>query len=156
MNDKTHRQFMHNWHVSINRHATIQRELGRPWPSYMYEGKSAAGELPRLIKLFALERTGQLPKIHRQCSRSQHEQIENNHLTCGLGMKCKECPELMALDSIKDATPDDIDTAKAWTCVAHILENARNCDTSEGYILRVDDRMFWDRVYANLSADDDQ
>jgi hypothetical protein len=56
-------------------------------------------------------------------------------------------------------TPEQIDQAKAWTCVAHILSECgpgRYIDTSEGFILTTDDRMYWDGVYANLGALNDE
>lgn len=59
-------------------------------------------------------------------------------------------------------TAEQQDAAKAFTCVTHILtevasRRAADCghiDTSEGFILTVDDRMYWDTVYAHLSAAD--
>jgi hypothetical protein len=72
-----------------------------------------------------------------------------NHLSCCLGVKCRECPELQALDAI-EGTPEQIDEAKAWTCVAHIAFSGGDV-MREGYLLTVDDRMYWSRLYENLS-----
>lgn len=145
MND---RRFNHNWHVALNRHNQSGKHKG-----WMYEGKLAWAEVPLITRLFAMERAGGLPQIHKQCSHSEPEQIIDNHLTCCFGVKCRECPELLALNSIADATPEQIDEAKAWTCAGHILKHQDELDTSEGWILRVDDRMFWDRVYENMAQD---
>lgn len=145
------RDFFHEWHVAIN--GFTNGKIGSPdWPHFMYEAKDVAGEVPRLARLFALERTGGLTKTHQQCSHSASEPVPGNHLSCCLGVKCGECPYLKALDSAR-LTPEQIDEAKAWTCATHII--SKGGDTAgEGYILTVDDRMFWNRIYANMAADD--
>jgi hypothetical protein len=51
-------------------------------------------------------------------------------------------------------TPEQQDEAKAWTCVAHILMQGGD-HMNEGYLLTTGDRMFWERVYENLSASED-
>lgn len=146
------RDEQHQWHVAINRHV---------WPAdgpqrdhaavrWMYEAKAAASEVPRLTLLHKMERCGELAKVHRQCSQSEGEAVPENHLTCCLGVKCRECPELLALDAM-EATPEAIDEAKAWTCAAHIITKGGDF-ANEGYLLTVDDRMFWNRVYESLSA----
>lgn len=141
----------HEWHVAINRHH--YPEAGRsersPW---MYAAKDAAGEVYRLPLLFKMEREGTLPKIHRQCSHSAPAEIVANALSCCLGVKCATCPQLLALDAMK-AAPDDIDRAKAWTCVAHILSEGGDV-AGEGFVLTTDDRMYWDNVYSSLSGGD--
>lgn len=144
----------HEWHVAINRFSDFGRKRERDFPHFMYEAKRAASEVPRLIRLHREEREGKLPKVHQQCSRSPVEQISDNYLECCLGVKCKECPHLQALEKA-ELLPEQIDIAKAWTCVGHILETrGRNfVDTSEGYLLTVGDRMFWQRVYESLASD---
>ena len=113
-----------------------------------------ADEVPRIARLFGLERRGELPKTHKQCSMSPTVPIPENHLKCCLGVKCAECPELLALGKIERATPEDIDLAKAWTCAAHIA--GEGGDTmNEGYVLTVSDRMYWDTVCESLSQDDE-
>ncbi len=43
----------HEWHVSINKHSdTVERKKMR----FMYKAKSMALEVPRMVKLFKLER----------------------------------------------------------------------------------------------------
>jgi hypothetical protein len=140
----------HEWHVAINKVAKV----GDPnWPHFMYEAKTLADEVPRLAVLFKMEREKKLPQIHKQCSMSAPEPIKENHLSCCLGKKCAECPYLLALDAAK-LEPEQIDTAKAWTCASHIL--SKGGDTAgEGYLMTVDDRMYWDNVYPNLAAGDE-
>ncbi|NBU79139.1 MAG: hypothetical protein EBS50_08700 [Sphingomonadaceae bacterium] len=63
-----------------------------------------------------------------------------------------EVPRMVMLEKIARCTPDDIDTAKAWTCAAHIVSEGGDI-MNEGYLLRVDDRMFWDNLYASLAQE---
>jgi len=141
----------HEWHVSINEHSIKSRAEKKKWPDFMYEAKKMADEVPRMIMLFKSERENSLPKTHKQCSRREAVPVNDNHLTCCLGVKCKECPELLALDGIERCTPEDIDTAKAWTCATHIVERGGDV-MGEGYLITVDTRMYWDNVHRNLSA----
>ena len=148
--------FSHEWHVAINRHSDDQRVAGKPWEEmrFMYEAKKAADEVPRMIMLFKAERTDSLPIQHKQCSMQPAVPVPNNHLSCCLGVKAKECPHLLSLEKIERVTADDIDAAKAWTCAAHIIASGGDW-ADEGYMLRVDDRMYWDAVHASLAADED-
>lgn len=142
--------FDHEWHVSINKEADILRDKGEKHPHYMYEAKTMANEVPRLIMLFKDEREKKLPQIHQQCSRQEPEPIKDNCLTCCLGVKCSECPSLLALEKIERCDPNDIDTAKAWTCVSHIV--GRGGDSmGEGYLMTKGDRMYWDNVHQSLA-----
>lgn len=143
----------HSWHVAINQFSDFGKDQSRDWPRFMYEAKRAASEVPRMIRIHRQEREGKLEKLHQQCSHSPVEPIPENHLTCCLGVKCKECPHLLALEKAPDLRPEQIDVAKAWTCAGHILMAGSRYDTSEGYILTVGDRMFWERVYENLSQE---
>jgi hypothetical protein len=142
----------HEWHVAVNRHSDEWRKADKEWNEmrFMYEAKKMADEVPRMVTLFKQEREGGLPKTHKQCSMQAAVPVEDNHLSCCLGMKAKECPHLMALEKVERCTPDDIDTAKAWTCAAHIVSQGGD-HANEGYMLRVDDRMYWDNVYASLA-----
>jgi hypothetical protein len=141
----------HEWHVAINKHN--EGKMGaKDFKSWMYEAKTMADEVPRMVLLFARERLGELPRTHKQCSMTASVPIPVNNLKCCLGVKCAECPELLALDKIKLATPEDIDTAKAWTCAAHIVSEGGDV-AREGYLLDVGDRMYWDNVYENLAAE---
>jgi hypothetical protein len=147
--------FNHEWHVCINRFHDATKAIGTDrWRKWMYEAKAMADEVPRLAMLFHAEREGKLPQIHQQCSHSAPEPIPQNELTCCLGVKCKACPELLALDSMQRVTPEQIDQAKAWTCAAHIVSQGGD-PANEGYVLTTGDTMYWSRVYANLAASDE-
>jgi len=136
--DRDHR---HQWHVAINRHVWPKDGPVRDHESvkWMYEAKEMSAEVPRLTLLHKMERCGELPKIHRHCSRSEAEPVPDNHLTCCLGVKCRECPELLALDAM-EAPAEVIDEAKAWTCATHIAFKGGDF-AREGYLLTVDDKM---------------
>ena len=140
----------HEWHVAINKFSS---ESGKH-EHFMYEAKTMADEIPRMVKLFEMERTDSLPKTHQQCSQSQPMPVPDNYLTCCLGTKTKECPYLSALESTERAKPEDIDTIKAWTCAAHIVSKGGDM-LREGYLIRVDDRIYWDNVYNNLAMGDE-
>ena len=142
----------HEWHVAVNRHQEEQRKAGKDWSEarFMYEAKTMADEVPRMVMLFRAERENALPQMHQQCSMQEPVPVKNNHLSCCKGVKTRECPHLLALERIERCTPDDVDTAKAWTCAAHIASSGGDV-LGEGYLLRVDDRMYWDNVYDSLS-----
>lgn len=144
----------HEWHAAINQHQDAQRTAGKYWSeaSFMYEAKAMADEVPRMVMLFKQERENALPQTHRQCSMQAAVPVKDNYLTCCKGVKTRECPHLLALEKIARCTPDDIDTAKAWTCAAHIVSEGGDI-MNEGYLLRVDDRMFWDNLYASLAQE---
>lgn len=143
----------HEWHVSINKHNDVKN--GIEIKRWMYEAKTMADEVPRMVLLFKKERLGELRKSHKQYSMQQSEPILNSHLKCCLGVKCAECPELLALNNMERVTQEEIDTAKAWTCAAHIVSEGGDL-MREGYLLDVSDRMYWDNVYENLSQGDDE
>ena len=143
----------HAWHASINKHQDKTNWRNHEATKWMYEAKEMSSEVPRLALLFRMQREGKLAKTHRQCSHAEHEPVPGNHLTCCLGVKCHECPELMALDFM-EASPESIDEAKAWTCATHIAFKGGDW-AREGYLLTVDDRMYWDRVYSNLAQSHD-
>lgn len=142
----------HEWHVAVNRHGDDWRKDGKEWEdmSFMYEAKSMADEVPRMVMLFRQERENALPQTHQQCSMQDQVPVKDNHLTCCKGVKTRECPHLLALERIERCTPADVDTAKAWTCAAHIVSTGGDM-MGEGFLLRVNDRMFWDNVYSSLS-----
>ena len=146
----------HEWHVAVNRHQDAQQAAGKAWEEaqFMYEAKTMAEEVPRMVMLFRQEREGALPQTHQQCSMQAPVPVKDNHLSCCLGVKTSECPHLLALEKIERCTPADLDTAKAWTCGAHIVSEGGD-PANEGYLLRVDDRMFWDNVHASLAQEVD-
>lgn len=141
----------HEWHVALNKYNEVGSGDFRHW---MYEAKTAASEVPRMELLFKRERLGQLPKTHQQCSMSAPEPVDDNHLSCCMGVECRKCPHLLALESPK-MSPEAIDRAKAWTCASHILhklgDNKYSLDTSEGYLLTTDDKIFWKKTYESMS-----
>lgn len=148
------RQSRHHWHVAINQYMWPKGEKPKDHEKlkWMYEAKEMSSEVPRLTLLFKLARTDGLAKIHQQCSQSDPEPIRQNYLTCCLGVKCHECPELQALEKM-EAMPEEIDEAKAWTCATHVAFKGGDF-AREGYLLTVDDRMYWNRLYANLAGGD--
>ncbi|MDE2101187.1 MAG: hypothetical protein KGL39_28335, partial [Patescibacteria group bacterium] len=149
----------HQWHVAINRRSEECREAKEEWPKWMYAAKEAAGEVPRLALLFAKERLGQLCKTFRRCSCcSDQKHVVDNHLTCCLGVECRKCPHLAALDKA-ELPPEQRDWIKAWTCAGHILTGGGDM-AGEGFLMTVDDRMYWDSVHESLASscgsDDDE
>ena len=146
----------HEWHVAVNRHSNEWHKADKEWGEmrFMYEAKSMADEVPRMVMLFRQERENALPQTHQQCSMQAPVPVKDNHLSCCKGVKTRECPHLLALEKIERCTPADVDTAKAWTCAAHIASTGGDI-MNEGFLLRVDDRMFWDNVHANLMQGDD-
>jgi hypothetical protein len=153
MNEQERRDH-YAWHVRLNQ---ISEQLGHDKMRWMYAAKEVAEESSRLPYWFKLEREGKLPELHRQCSRSPDEPIQDNHLTCCLGIECRKCEFLVALNDLP-VSGEELDRIKTWTCVTHILKESAIrgfVDTSEGMILTVDDRMFWDNVYTSLAAYDE-
>jgi hypothetical protein len=144
----------HEWHVAVNRHQDARLDAGQEWSEarFMYDGLKMADEVPRMVMLFRQERENALPQTHKQCSMQAPVPVKDNHLTCCKGVKTRECPHLLALEKIARCTPADVDTAKAWTCAAHIVSTGGD-RMNEGFLLRVDDRMFWDNVHASLAQE---
>lgn len=152
--------FRQHWHERVNRFHDGLREAipppaELPHEHWMYEAMHAHEESQRLQRLFAREREGKLPAVHVQCATVGTPPVEvpDNHLTCCLGVECRKCPFLLGLEGGGDRalTPEQLDEAKAWTCVAHILSKGGD-PAGEGYILTTDDRMYWDATYASLAA----
>lgn len=157
MNRPDH-DLLSRWHVALNAHNFPDRKgIGFEHKGWMYDAKHMADEIPRLSHLFGMERRGELPTLHRQCSRSPLEPVIDNHLTCCLGVECRKCEALMALEG-SHLKPEEIDECKAWTCAAHILneKGKRMIDDSEGYVLTTDDRMYWQNVYNSLAQADSE
>jgi hypothetical protein len=153
--DRLDSKTAHAWHVAINQFNWPK--LGKEWAGFMYDAKDLADEVARMALLFQQERTNGLRTIHQQCSRSEPVKLKENFLSCCLGKRCSQCPFLQALE-VAELPAEEIDKAKAWTCAAHILmEKGKQqfLDTSEGYILTEDDKLYWSNVYASLAAGDD-
>lgn len=149
------RDYEHQWHVAINEHVFPpdgDRVASHEENKFMYEAKKASLEVERLALLFKHEREGKLPKTFRKCACCSNERhVVDNHTACCLGVECRKCPHLLALDKAQMPI-EEIDRAKAWTCVAHIISKGGDW-ANEGYILTVDDRMFWDDVASSLLSE---
>lgn len=154
MMERLQHTLSNEWHAAVNRHSDEWRKDGKEWGDmrFMYEAKSMADEVPRMVMLFRQERENALPQTHQQCSQQALVPVKDNHLTCCKGVKTRECQHLLALEKIGRCEPGDVDTAKAWTCAAHIVSTGGDM-MGEGYLLRVDDRMFWDNVHASLAQE---
>lgn len=104
----------HPWHVGINKISDAERQAGRDFPHWLYHCKSAAHELSRSMYLFAGDRE------------------KDTDLRCALGIRCRDCTYLQQIAaSMREAASReklpadidaaDIDAAKAWTCIGHVL-----------------------------------
>lgn len=104
----------HPWHVGLNRFSDLEREAGRDFPHLLYTIKSAAHEAHRLLYLF------------------HYDRAENTGLRCARGVNCRTCPILIEIEKAmveartnerfpREIDDADIDAAKAWTCVGHVL-----------------------------------
>lgn len=144
------RRVDYEWHRQINLHMQQDVPLNHRRHRFMYTAMEMADEVPRMAMLFALERKGELPTTHQQCSHSPREEIPENKLSCCLGVECAACPMLQALEGM-EADSEAIDSAKAWTCAAHIAAEGGD-KQGEGFLLTVGDRLYWDRVYESLAA----
>lgn len=153
--NKQQRNFDHQMHVNINHRQEAIRKSGGEWEHWPYEAKGLSREIRYLTKLFAKERTGQLPDKMKYCSMSPTEAVPENTLLCCLGIEPKKCPIL--LDTFKDMDsfpPEMTDAAKANVCVTHILTNSAKggfIDTSEGYVTDATERAFWQRTYEYMA-----
>jgi hypothetical protein len=124
----------HGWHVGINRYNDKQREKGEPFSHGLYNAKTAAYEAFRLMYLWASDRE------------------KDRGLQCALGVKCRDCPILAEIDAglvdsrdkdrfgRPDIEAEDIDFAKTWTCIAHILQERPNGFFDGGFLSTADDR----------------
>ncbi|MFC0302793.1 hypothetical protein ACFSTI_25240 [Rhizorhabdus histidinilytica] len=110
----------HGWHVGINSYADKLRKDGKPHPGGLYNAKTAAHEAYRSMYLWAGDRE------------------KDTGLQCALGKKCRACPILQEVEAAIIANRDaekfgrpeieveDIDFAKTWTCIGHILQERPN------------------------------
>lgn len=179
--DEEHKGFDGAWHRAVNEYeapfaAGRDVRADRDGKDFMYQARHAAHEVPRLALLFRREREGKLGTVHKQCSHDHAgTPVPDNHLTCCLGVECRKCPHLAALDAvqtrrtftrtgIEEGTGIPIiepvdhpipaeqrDVLKAWTCVTHILMRGGD-HAGEGYVMTVDDRMYWENVYSSLAG----
>lgn len=121
------------WHSAIGKFNDERRNAGLPWSRIMYAAKQLSDEVPRMILLFEYERKG-LADSFKMCAHdpAPATPLPDNHLTCHLGVECRKCPYLAAIESA--TMPNEAkDEAKAWTCATHILTE-RADDYIEEYI----------------------
>lgn len=166
------RVISHEWHVALNQYdAPFSSDSGTSTDAsgdakgFMYDAKHLADELPRMILVFGMERRAELAKVHHQCSRdAEGEPVRDNHLTCCLGIECRACPHLAVIDRVATrrdytvrpsvevpVTGEERDAMKAYTCAAHILSSGGD-PANEGWLVTVDDRMYWDNVHRSLAT----
>jgi hypothetical protein len=138
--------FLIRWHKNIN-----NLSVGKTWIGWRYLARHMAEELPRLVRLFAMERLGTLPKIHQQCSQSKPVALEDNHLSCCLGTECRKCEHLLGLKN-ETLSGEELDLVFAWSCIAHIAVSGDMVDSSEGFILTESDKEYWSEVYSSLAS----
>jgi hypothetical protein len=122
------------WHNGINRYSEEERAAGREFPHMLYNAMSSAHEAYRLMYLWKRDRKA------------------DTHLECRLGVKCRECPILRNVEQAcvdrrdaerlgtPDLSDDDIDMAKTWTCITHMLQETPGGYLSEGMVTSADDR----------------
>ena len=129
------------WHSAINRFSDKEHAAGNPHPRMMYTARMIADEVPRMILLFEQERRG-LPTRYRMCALdpAPATPLPDNHLRCALGVECRRCDYLAAIESDPAMTNEAKDEAKAWTCATHTL-------------LRSQDEVYLDQVLRDKSDD---
>ncbi len=109
----------HVFHVGVNAHADRLRTARAEWPSWLYRVKSAAHETSRGMYLFAADRD------------------KDTGLKCALGKRCRDCPILQDIETAMVASrtskpfsyaieDSDIDAAKVWTCIGHVLSTGQD------------------------------
>jgi hypothetical protein len=105
------------WHQGINMFSELERDAGRDFPHWLYLCKYAAHESSRGSMLLASDRN------------------EDTDLHCALGKKCRDCAILNSIELRMEQqrnesrfneaiTDQDIDHAKVWTCIGHILQES--------------------------------
>lgn len=133
------------WHSAIGKFNDERRKAGLPWSRMMYAAKQLSDEVPRMILLFEYERKG-LADSFKMCAHdpAPATPLPDNQLTCHLGVECRKCPYLAAIESA--TMPNEAkDEAKAWTCATHILTE-RPDDYIEEYIYDKSSAIMNDRM----------
>lgn len=129
------------------------RGKARAWPRMMYAAKQLSDEVPRMILLFEYERKG-LADSFKMCAHdpAPATPLPDNHLTCHLGVECRKCPYLAAIEAA--SMPNEAkDEAKAWTCATHILTE-RPDDYIEEYIYDKSSAIMNDRMARAAGGDE--
>ena len=157
----------HIWHVFINKLCAEKHD------HTIYEFKSMIEWLEYGHEKIAQAFEKRLPSSHQQCSRTEPEPIPASTLTCAVGKNVLECEILASLRAVVDEhkamdrgyyadfTDADMYRLMSFTCAWHILKKSTRMqdgwggvDTSEGYMQDTSDRMFWERVYRSMGAND--
>lgn len=136
------------WHGALNGEG-----IGNQAPHWMYAAKMIADEVPRMILLFELERTGRLGSSFKMCGHDPRPgtPLPDNHLYCMLGKQCRKCPFLARIDANANMTPEARDEAKAWTCATHALLESRPDVYMESILRDKSDDAFDRRLLASLA-----
>lgn len=169
----------HIWHVWINKR---QSELRAADPEHhhehtLYEFKGLLQFLRYGHNSLKEAFEGKLREKHQQCSRQLPVPILNNKLSCCLGKEVTTCNILLSLKATfeqehqrvypfngkkayESLPADALYILMSRTCGWHIYKEScgategwHGIDSSEGYLMDVSDRMFWDRVYRSMSTD---
>ena len=162
------READHLWHVWMNRR-NFDRKADAPHEHSLYEFKSMLDFLEyghlRIQEAFE----GKLTKIHKQCSRTEPVEINDNVLKCACeGVDVTKCHILTDVKrtfednkSHYDVPVEMLYRTMAKTCAWHtykvscgIEEKGFRIDTSEGYLLDESDRMFWSNVYESMRGEE--
>jgi hypothetical protein len=111
------------WHRACNAEGNRQYAQGGKWPRVMYNALKISDEVPRMTMLFKLEREHAMPSSFKLCAHDPRPAtpLPDNHLRCALGVECRRCEYLAAIDRSDSMTPEAKDEAKAWTCATHFL-----------------------------------
>jgi hypothetical protein len=146
-----------DWHVAINRFSDAQRGAKGEWPRVMYHALHVADEVPRMVLLFERERTIGMAGSFKLCARdpSPATPLPDNHLRCGLGVECRKCRYLAAIDADDRMTPEAKDEAKAWTCATHFLLESRPDVYFETILRDKSDDAFDERIARSMGAEFD-
>lgn len=143
----------HQWHVAINAFSSAS---GFDAARVMYLAKRTADEVPRMVLLFESERLGTLPGAFKMCGHDPRpaDPLPDNHLRCHLGVECRKCPYLLAIDAA-NMTPEAKDEAKAWTCATHILTESKPDDYIESFVDDKSDAAFDAHMARSFAAERD-
>jgi len=174
---KDEQQADHIWHVWMNHFADEESRSGKKRPHSLYEFKSLLQFLEWGWKRLQDAYLGKLAVTHQQCSQSTPEPITQNYLKCCLGVDVTKCDILLSLKSTFEAernrecgqlgkyysnvSDEQMYRKMANVCAWHIYkgvtkgsEGFNGIDTTEGHLMDVGDRMFWDRTYASMAGSD--
>lgn len=141
------------WHRAINAESRRLQDIGEAWPRMMYHAKQISDEVPRMVLLFQYERERGMQQTFKMCAHDPRPatQLVDNHLRCGLGVECRKCPHLAAIDRSTTMTPESKDEAKAWTCATHFLLESPPDVFFEGILRDKSNDAFDDRMARSMA-----